>query len=46
MKRVGWILHRIIGPEEDKMLFNGLKPYKKKDGYYFTKKVIFAFGNK
>ncbi len=53
MKRVGWILNRIIGPEEDKMqdfkekiLIEGLNPYKKKDGYYFTKKVIFAFGSK
>lgn len=53
MKRVGWILNRTIGSNKDKildfkekMLPHGLNPYKKDNGYYFTKKVIFAFGKK
>ncbi len=53
MKRVGWILRRTISPDEnklldfkEKMLPQGLNPYKKNDGYYFTKSVIFAFGTK
>lgn len=53
MKRVGWILRRVIGPEEnkildfkEKMLPHGLDSYKKKDGYFFTKTVLFIFGIK
>ncbi|NHJ47272.1 MAG: methyltransferase domain-containing protein [Asgard group archaeon] len=53
MKQVGWILKQIIGEDEDKindfkekMLPKGLIPYKRKDGYYFTKRVLFGFGKK
>jgi ubiquinone/menaquinone biosynthesis C-methylase UbiE len=53
MKRVGWILKQTIGSTEkkindfkNKMLPMGLEKYKKENGYYFTKKVIFAFGIK
>ncbi|MFX0066588.1 MAG: class I SAM-dependent methyltransferase [Candidatus Hermodarchaeota archaeon] len=53
MLRVGWILKRIIGSEEPKlldfkkkMLPQGLQDFKQEDGINFTKAVIFAFGTK
>jgi len=53
MRNVGWILdkvfdkdEKIIGKFKEKMLPEGLEPYWKEDGYYFTKTVIFAFGYK
>jgi ubiquinone/menaquinone biosynthesis C-methylase UbiE len=53
MTQVGWILDKMIGSDADKlcdfkekMIPHGLQPYKKKDGYYFTKRVLFAFGSK
>ncbi|NHK31184.1 MAG: methyltransferase domain-containing protein [Asgard group archaeon] len=52
MRQVGWILEHELKSDDkiqdfiEKMLPHGLTPYKKKDGYYFTKKVIFAFGEK
>jgi len=53
MKRSGWILHHTLDKDEkkildfkEKMLPQGISSYKQKDGYYFTKSVIFAFGTK
>jgi len=37
---------KIINKFKEKMLPEGLEPYWKGDGYYFTKTVIFAFGCK
>ncbi|NHJ84555.1 MAG: methyltransferase domain-containing protein [Asgard group archaeon] len=53
MRNVGWIMWRTFNKDEttisdfkEKMLPEGLEPYWKEDGYYFTKTVIFAFGYK
>ena len=52
MRSVGWILEHELKTEDkiqdfkEKMLPHGLNPNKKNDGYNFTKKVIFAFGEK
>jgi hypothetical protein len=52
MRRVGWILGYLLKTEDkiqdfkEKMLPQGLDFNKEKDGYYFTKRVLFAFGTK
>ena len=53
MKRSSSIPSRFLGPGEENitefveaMLPHGIKAYRRKDGYHFTKEVIFATGKK